>query len=161
MKSTPVILEGLAEVLAAELTAISQYFVHHAMAEAWGYNVLARAIKQESLDEMKHAEILTERILYYDGAPNLQRLGKIVVGQNVPDIIKNDYELECEAVARLNRLIGAFQKEGDHGAAGLLMGILADEEHHIDWLENQMHLMQSLGMPCYLARQYDPEGKAD
>ncbi|MFN0059071.1 MAG: bacterioferritin [Planctomycetota bacterium] len=161
MKASPVILDGLAEVLAAELTAISQYFVHHAMAESWGYNVLAKSIKQESMDEMKHAEMLTERILYYDGVPNLQRLGKITVGPTVPEMIKCDYELECDAVARLNRLIGAFQKEGDHGAAGLLMGILADEEHHIDWLENQMHLMQSLGMQCYLSRQYDPAGAAD
>jgi bacterioferritin len=105
--------------------------------------------------------MLTERILYYDGTPNLQRIGKINVGATVPEMIKCDYDLECEAVARLNRLITVFQSEGDHGAAALLRQILADEEHHIDWLENQMHLMQSLGMQCYLSRHYDPTATAD
>ncbi len=152
MKGKKAVLEGLGEVLCAELTAINQYFMHHALCENWGYDLLAKAIKAESIDEMRHAEMLSERILYLDGAPNFQKYSVIQIGSDVPDLMKKDLELEIEAVDRLNRLIGVFQKEGDYGSARLLVSILADEEHHVDWLETQLGLIDSLGLKNYLTK---------
>lgn len=153
MKGKPAVLDGLGEVLTAELTAINQYFLHHALAENWGYDLLAKAIRQESIDEMRHAEILIERILHLDGMPDMQKYFKLRIGKDIPDIMKQDYALEMEAVERLNRLISVCQNEGDHTSAQLLVGILGEEEHHIEFLENQMELMETLGLQNYLLRQ--------
>ncbi|MEE8143137.1 MAG: bacterioferritin [Planctomycetota bacterium] len=152
MKGKPGIIDGLSEVLTAELTAINQYFVHHAMAENWGYDLLAKAVKQEALAEMKHAEMLIERLLFYDARPNMQKYSRINIGEDVPDFLKKDLDLELDAVERLNRLIEEFQKAGDFGAAQLLMQILSDEEEHVDWLETQLGLIASLGLENYLTR---------
>ena len=114
---------------------------------------MARAIRAESIDEMRHAEALIERILYLEGMPDMQKYGKLQIGENVPEIMKKDYELEVDAVKRLNRLITLCQTEGDHASAELLTRILSDEEHHIEWLENQSQLIETLGLPNYLIRQ--------
>ncbi len=158
MKGKPVVIDGLGEVLTAELTAINQYFVHHAMAESWGYDLLAKAVKQEAMAEMKHAEMLIERLLYYDARPNMQKYARINIGEDVPDFLKKDLDLELEAVERLNRLIEEFQKAGDFGAAELLTQILSDEEDHVDWLETQLGLIDSLGLKNYLTRYMSPGG---
>ena len=153
MKGKPAVLDGLADVLRAELTAINQYFVHHAMCEDWGLDLLAKAVKVESIDEMKHAEMLSERMLYLGGAPNFQKYSEIELGKDVPDMLKKDLALEIDAVERLNRLITTFQTEEDHGSAQMLIGILADEEHHVDWIETQLGLIDTLGLQNYLTRQ--------
>ena len=130
-----------------------QYFLHHALTENWGYNLMAAAIKQEAVDEMHHAEALIERILYLKGRPDEQKYSKVNIGKDVPDLLEKDLELEVEAVKRLNRLIGVFMEKADHRSADLLTRILADEEHHIDWLETQLQLIEALGLPNYLIRQ--------
>ena len=152
MKGKPAVIDALGEVLTAELTAINQYFLHHALAESWGYDLLAQAIKQESIDEMRHAEALIERILHLEGMPDMQKYSKIRVGKDVKDVIEKDYELEMEAVNRLNRLIPICQGEGDFTSAEMLTRILSEEEHHIEWLENQLQLIETLGMQNYLIR---------
>lgn len=156
MKTTQKVIDAMSEVLTAELTAINQYFVHHAMCESWGYNILASAIRTEAMSEMKHAETLVERILYYEGVPNMQKYDRINVGTDVPSLLKNDLDLEYEAVERLNKLVADCQAEGDYGAADVLTTILKDEEEHVDWLENQLGLIQSLGLENYLSRQFSP-----
>ncbi len=158
MKGKSAVLDGLNEVLSAELTAINQYFLHHALCEHWGYDLLARAIKQEAVDEMHHAESLIERLLYLDGRPDMQKYSKIRVGENVPDLMQKDLVLEIEAVERLNRLVSLCQKEEDHQSADLLNRILGDEEHHVDWLETQLQLVESLGLQNYLIRQISDTG---
>ncbi len=147
-------LEGLSEVLCAELTAINQYFVHHAMVENMGYAKLANAIRRESIDEMKHAEMLVERILFFDGIPNMQMYEKLSVGANVPEMLQNDLDLELEAVKRLQALVAEFQKVGDYGSAEMLTTILTDEERHVDFLETQLSLIESLGLQVYLSQQF-------
>ncbi len=153
MKGSQTVIDGLNEVLCAELTAINQYFMHHALAENWGYDLLSKAIRAESIDEMRHAEALMERILYLEGMPDMQKYGKLRIGTDIPSIMKNDYDLEVEAVQRLNRLITVCQNEGDHATAELLLRILSDEEHHIEWLENQTQLIATLGLQNYLMKQ--------
>ena len=158
MKGKPAVIDGLSEVLCAELTAINQYFHHHTLCEDWGFDLLAKAIREESIDEMKHAESISERILYLEGEPNLQKYSKIEIGKDVPDLMQKDLALEIEAVDRLNRLITLCQSEGDHGSAQLLISILADEEHHIEWIEQQISLIDSLGLQLYLSRQVSGGG---
>ena len=160
MKVSQAVIDGLQEVLTAELTAINQYFMHHALTEHWGYDLLSKAIRAESIDEMRHAEALMERILFLDGMPDLQKYEKLRIGTDVPSIMKNDYDLELEAVTRLNRLITLCMEEGDHASADLLRRILSDEEHHIDWLENQTDLIKALGLQNYLLKQMSDTSEA-
>ena len=143
----------LNDVLSAELTAVNQYWLHARLCENWGYERLWKKIREESLEEMKHADELIERILYLDGMPNLQRLGKINVGETVPEQFKLDVEVEYEAVKRLNEGIEACRAKGDNGTRALLEKMLADEEDHVDWLEEQQRLVESLGESAYLAEQ--------
>ncbi len=140
-------------MLTAELTAVNQYFLHAKMCENWGYERLARHNREESIGEMKDAEALIDRILYLEGAPNLQRLGSVMVGENVPEQLRLDLEVEREAIARLNRAIAACVEEGDNGTRELLEEILEGEESHADWLETQLHLIGELGEAHYLAQQ--------
>jgi bacterioferritin len=147
------IVELLNEVLTAELTAINQYFVHAKMQANWGYRRLADATRDESIDEMKHAEKIVERILFLDGVPNLQRLGALRVGETVPEQLRLDLDLELEAIPRLNAGIAAAVAAGDNGTRELLEGVLVDEEEHADWLETQLGLIAQLGEPHYLAQQ--------
>ncbi len=153
MKGDPRILDLLNEVLTGELTAISQYFLHAKMCKNWGYDALAHYIRKESIDEMKHAEILTDRILFLDGLPNLQRLGKLSVGQNVPEIVRNDLAVEMVAIPLLNKGIQLCRDVGDNGSEDLLTRILVSEEEHVDWLEAQLDLMKQVGEGNYLAQQ--------
>src|SRR5688572_27953942 len=153
MRSDDDVLELLNEVLTAELTAINQYFVHAKMCSNWGYQRLHDHGRSESIDEMKHAERLIERILYFDGVPNMQRLFPVRVGETVPEQFQVDLELEYEAVERLNRGIALTVERGDNGTRELLAEILVSEEEHIDWLETQQETIRQVGLEQYLAEQ--------
>jgi bacterioferritin len=153
MKGNPKLIEMLNEILTGELTGINQYFVHAKMCENWGYKHLYEKIRQESVEEMKHADELIERILYLEGVPNMQRLGKVRVGETVPEQLKLDLALEKEAVDRLNRAIALAVEVGDNGTRELLESILTSEEEHIEWLEAQLTLLKQVGEQNYLAQQ--------
>lgn len=153
MKGHSKLIEVLNEVLTGELTGINQYFVHAKMCENWGYKRLYEKIRKESLEEMKHADELIERILYLEGIPNVQRLGKVRVGETVPEQLKVDLALEKEAVERLNRAISLAVEVGDNGTRELLESILTSEEEHIEWLEAQLTLLRQVGEQNYLAQQ--------
>lgn len=157
MKGDPKVLEYLQEVLTAELTAINQYFLHAEMLENWGYERLAKITKKESIEEMRHAEALLHRMLYLDGTPNMARLFDLHIGQNVKQMFQNDLELEYQAVPRLNKAINAAVEAGDNGSRDLFESILKDEEHHIDFLEAQLHMIQEMGYENYLAQQIKEE----
>jgi bacterioferritin len=153
MRGNDAVLAYLNETLKAELTAINQYFLHAEMCENWGYKRLAAAGKKESIDEMKHAEALIERILFLEGAPVMNELFPLRIGADVKAQLENDLALELEAVPRLNRAIRTAVEAGDHGSRDLFEKILADEEHHVDFLEAQLHLISEIGLPNYLAEQ--------
>lgn len=153
MKGNSEIIEILGEILSAELTAVNQYFIHAKMNQNWGYLKLASYMKKESIDEMKHADSLIERILYLDGVPDLQRYMKIKVGENIEQILKNDLEVEYAAVERLNRGIEICTRNKDNGSRDLLEKILISEEDHIDWIEAQMNIIKDIGVANYLAQQ--------
>jgi bacterioferritin len=153
VEASPSIVELLNAVLTAELTAINQYFVHSKMCSNWGYERLAKRFYDESIGEMKDAEELIERILYLDGTPNLQRLGSVLVGENVPEQMRLDLDLERTAIARLNEGIAQARDEGDNGTRHLLEEILLGEERHADWIETQLHAIGELGEAQYLAEQ--------
>lgn len=157
MKGDPTVLGFLQEVLKGELTAINQYFLHAEMMENWGYEKLAKYTRKESIEEMQHAEKLIERILYLDGAPNLSELFPLRIGQNVKQQLENDLGLEYDAIPRLNKAINAAVAAGDNGSRDLFEKILVDEEHHVDYLEAQLHLIQEMGYENYLAQQIKGE----
>jgi bacterioferritin len=147
------IIELLNEVLTAELTAINQYFVDSKMCANWGYERLAKRFYDESLDEMKDAEHLVERILYLEGVPNLQRLGQVRVGETVDEKLQLALDLEREAIERLNRGIRQCVDASDNGSRGLLEDMLEGEEDHADWLETQLELIAQVGEAHYLSQQ--------
>jgi bacterioferritin len=149
------VIELLNEVLTAELTAINQYFIDAKMCGNWGYDRLADKFRHESIDEMKDAETLIERILYLDGVPNLQRLGTVRVGEDVPEKLRLALDVEKEAIVRLRRGIELCYDRGDHGSREMLEDILQGEEEHADWLETQLALVDSLGVALYLAQQVE------
>jgi bacterioferritin len=157
MKGDKKIIDILNDVLTAELTAINQYFVHAEMAENWGYDRLHKIIRKHSIGEMKHAEEIIERVLFLEGVPNVQRLGKISIGENVPEILKADYALELEALPRLNQGIELCRELGDNNSRHLLEEILHEEEEHVDWLEAQLSLVEQIGVQNYLAQQIKEE----
>lgn len=159
MKGDARIIEILNDVLTAELTAINQYFVHGEMCENWGYERLHKIIRKHSIGEMKHAEEVIERVLFLEGVPNLQRLGKINIGESVQEIFKADYALELEALPRLQQGIELCRELGDNNSRHLLEEILHDEEEHVDWLEAQMSLVEQVGIQNYLAQQIN-EGES-
>ncbi len=150
------IIELLNEQLTAELTAISQYFLHSKMQENWGYPNLAGYTRGESFGEMRHAESVSERILFLEGLPNYQRLGTLNIGQTVPEQFRADLQLEQDVVPRLQRGIALMRERGDITSATLFEKILADEEDHIDYLETQLQLIETLGEQLYLAQLTDP-----
>ncbi len=153
MKGSKKVIELLNTVLANELVAINQYFLHARMCENWGYERLWHKIKAESIDEMKHADKLIERILYFEGLPNLQKLGKIEIGQTVDEQLRIDLGLEKRAIPVLNDGVELCRKEGDNGTADLLEHVLEDEEEHANWLEAQLTMIEQVGLPNYLAEQ--------
>jgi bacterioferritin len=147
------IIELLNDVLTAELTAINQYFVDSKMYENWGYERLAKRFYDESIDEMKDAQQLIERILYLEGVPNLQRLGQVRVGETVDEKLRLALDLEREAIARLNGGMQQCVEAGDNGSRELLDDVLEGEEQHADWLETQLTLLRQVGEAQYLAQQ--------
>lgn len=153
MQGNPAVLEVLNEVLTAELTAINQYFVDAKMCANWGYHRLAEHIREDSIDEMKDADKLIERILYLDGVPNLQRLGTVMVGETVVEKLNLALDLEKAAIARLQAGIELCERESDNGSRQLLEHILTGEEEHADWLETQLELVRQMGEPFYLSQQ--------
>lgn len=157
MKGDARVLEYLQEVLTAELTAINQYFLHAEMMENWGYERLAKITKKESIEEMMHAEKLLHRMLYLDGAPNMSELFPLRIGQTVKEQLENDLALELEAVPRLNKAIAHATSVGDNGSRELFEKILLDEEHHVDYLEAQLHMIKEMGYDNYLAQQLKEE----
>lgn len=153
LKGGKEIIDALNDVLSGELAAINQYFLHAKMFENWGYTKLYSKVYAESIDEMKHADLLIARILYLDGIPNVQRLGRVRIGENPREMFQKDLELEQEAIPKLNEYVALCRSQGDNGSAALLEGILVSEEEHLDWLEAQLGLMDSLGDAGYLAEQ--------
>lgn len=158
MKGNEQVIALLNEVLKAELTAINQYFLHAEMCENWGYKRLSGYMRKESIEEMRHAEALMERILYLDGTPSMQELFPLRIGKNVREQFENDLQLELEAIPRLNDGIELCRKVGDNGSRDLLVKILTDEEHHVDYLEAQLHVIAEVGYENYLAQQIEGEG---
>jgi bacterioferritin len=153
MKGDPKLIELLNEVLTSELTAINQYFIHAKMLKNWGFPRLASKKREESIEEMKHADSVIERILYLEGVPNMQRMNPVRVGEDPVEQHQVDLALEVEAVARLNRGIELARTVGDNGTKALLEHILVEEEEAIDWLETQLGLIAQLGKENYLAEQ--------
>jgi len=156
MRGDPDVIEELNKQLTAELTAINQYFLHAKMQENWGYTRLAEHTRAESLDEMRHAEILTDRILFLDGLPNYQRLNTLGVGQTVPEQLRSDMAIEVEVVGRITPAIPRIRERGDITSARIFEKILEDEEEHIDYLETELELLETLGEALYLARFAKP-----
>ena len=153
MRGHEQVIALLNDVLTAELTAVNQYFVHARMCENWGYERLWKKIREESIGEMRHADTLIERILYLEGIPNLQRLGRVNVGQTVPEQLKLDLEVEKVAVKSLNAAIELCRSLGDNGSRELLEKMLLSEEDHANWLEAQLSLIAQVGEANYLAQQ--------
>ncbi len=153
MQGDPAVIEALNDVLTAELTAINQYFIHHKMCENWGYQRLSAKKREESIDEMKDADKLIARILYFDGVPNMQRMNPVRVGEDPLEQHQLDLAVETEAIRRLNDAIALCRERGDNGTRELLEGILKGEEAGADWLEAQLHIVEEIGKEQYLAEQ--------
>jgi bacterioferritin len=155
MRGDPEIIALLNEQLTSELTAINQYFLHAKMQQNWGLTKLAAHTKAESIDEMRHAEKITDRILFLDGLPNYQRLFPLRIGQTVKEQLESDLAVEVEVVERLRPGIHLCREKGDHTTAILFEEILADEEHHIDYIETNLSLIERLGLELYQAQLVD------
>ena len=158
MQGKPKVVAELNLALKEELTAINQYFLHAEMCENWGYKKLGEFIKKQSIDEMKHAEALIERILFLDGTPNMTELMQLEIGPNVKAQLASDLRLEVSAVAQYNRAVKIARDEGDNTSRELFEKILKDEEAHVDWLEAQLHMIKEMGYERYLSRQMRTEG---
>jgi bacterioferritin len=152
MKGNPKVLAELNKALREELTAINQYFLHAEMCENWGYHRLSEYIKKQSIGEMKHAEVLMERILFLDGTPSMMPL-ELNVGGSVKGMIESDLALEVGAVKQYNDAVTIATQEGDNGSRDLFVQLLKDEEEHVDFLEAQMHQIKELGYERYLTMQ--------
>jgi len=150
MKGHDAVIEALQNVLTAELTAINEYFVHAEMCEDWGYERLGKKIKMDSIEEMKHAEKVIERMLFLDAKPNMTKPLNVKIGDTLPEMFKNDLALEYEAVAHLNKIIQVAAEHGDNGTRELFEQILKDEEGHVDWLESQLTMIEQMGLANYL-----------
>ena len=155
MKGHPDVIKVLNEVLVGELTAINQYFLHSRICEDWGYTKLAKVIYHESIDEMKHAQTLVDRILFLEGLPNMQKLGKLRIGETVEEQLKSDLALEFEALNRLKDGIKVCIDASDFATGEILEHILIDEEKHVDWLESQLNVIKDVGIENYLVQQTD------
>jgi len=161
MKGKPAVLDVLSDALKEELGAINQYFLHSEMCENWGYDRLSELIKKQAIGEMKHAEILIERILFLEGLPNMADLPKLNIGKEVKQQLENDLALEVSAVADYNQAVATCQKAGDNATADMLKEILKDEEEHVDFLETQLSLIKDLGLENYLLEQMGEEEEED
>ena len=157
MKGNPKIIEALNDVLTKELTAINLYFLHARMLQDWGLEKLGKLEYTASIDEMKHADELIKRILFLEGLPNVQKLAKVRIGQNVKEILEADLSVENEAVPNLKSHIKLCEDESDYVTRDLLSTILQSEEDHVDWLETQLGLLNKVGEKNYIQSQIDPE----
>jgi len=153
MKGNPKVIAELNRALKEELMAINQYFLHAEMCENWGYKKLSTYIKKQSIDEMRHAESLIERILFLDGTPSLTDPMQLSVGSNVKQQLESDLKLEIAAVALYNNAVKVARDEGDNASRELFERLLNNEEEHIDWLEAQVHQIQEMGYERYLGQQ--------
>ena len=153
MKGSPKVIAMLNEALHEELVAISQYFLHAEMCENWKYTKLANFIRKQSIDEMKHAEEIIERILFLDGVPGMGRALKLTIGKNVQEQLDNDLKLEIEAVGMYNRAVKLAREENDNASRELFERFVKDEEAHVDWLEAQVHQIKEIGYERYLTEQ--------
>lgn len=153
MKSTEEVLKLLNELLTNELTAINQYFIHAKMCENWGYERLGAKLREESIDEMRHADQVISRILFLEGVPNLQRYHKLQVGETVKEQLESDLKLEYSAIAFLNQGIEAARRTHDNATEDMMTRILVSEEQHTDWIETQLELIRQVGDQNYLAQQ--------
>ena len=152
MRGDPAIINALNEILTAELTGINQYFIHHRMCANWGYAKISSKKRSESIDEMKHADRVIDRILYLDGVPNMQRMNPVRVGEDPIEQHQLDLALEIDAVDRLNKGIALAREKADNGTRDLLEEILVSEEESVDWHETQLHLVKEIGKERYLAQ---------
>ena len=157
MKGKPAVLDLLSQMLKEELGAVSQYFLHAEMCENWGFDRLSKLIKKQAVGEMKHAEILIERILFLEGMPNMADLPKLNIGKDVRQQLQNDLALELSAVTEYNQAVAACHKAGDNATADLLKELLKDEEEHVDFLETQLSLIKEVGLENYLMEQMGEE----
>lgn len=155
MQGDPKVIAHLNRVLKGEFTAIHQYIVHSEMCENWGYGKLGKFIKQQAFGEMRHAEILIERILFLEGVPGMGELMALNVGQNVKEQLSNDLDLELDAVTVLNAAIGDAVAASDNASRELFEMILKDEEEHVDWLESQLQMIGDMGLGIYLSQQLE------
>ncbi len=153
MKGNAKVITALNEALAEELRAINQYFLHSEMCENWGYEALSKFIKKQSIDEMKHAEKLIERILFLDATPTVLGPTQLKIGKNVQEQLASDLELELGAVKMYNDSVKLAREEGDNASSELLRDILKDEEDHVDWLETQLGIIKEISYERYLAKQ--------
>jgi bacterioferritin len=150
MKGDPKVIEHLNKVLKNELTAINQYFLHSRILKDWGLEKLGEKEFEESVDEMKHADALTQRILFLEGLPNFQDLGKILIGQTVKEILEADLKLEHKGLPDLRAAIAHCESAGDYVSRHLFREILSSEEEHVDWLETQLGLIEQMGLENYI-----------
>lgn len=158
MKGLPQVIDGLNAALTIELTAINQYFCQAKMCKNWGFHKLAKKHYQESIGEMKHAEMLIDRILFLEGVPEIARYDVIRVGTDIKEQFANDLQLEMKGVKAYNELVDLCMKLKDNGTRELIAPILSDSEEHVDWLETQLGLIEAVGLPNYLQEQMGEEG---
>jgi len=161
MKGSKTIIDALNSVLTKELTAINQYFLHARMLQNWGLEKIGKLEYEASIDEMKHADLVIKRILFLEGLPNLQKLDKLRIGQDISEIIQADLEVEYAAVPHLKKCIQEAESEHDYATRDLFLDILKSEEHHIDWLETQRDLIKLVGLQNYMQSQMNPDKGAD
>ena len=161
MKGDPKVIELLNEALKAELTAVNQYWLHYRLLENWGVKKLAEFERSESIDEMKHADRFSERILFLDGLPNFQALGRLRIGENVEEILKADLEAELEAVAMYREAARYCESVNDFVSRDLFTDVLATEEHHVDMLETQFELIARMGIQNYVQLQSEAASDGD
>jgi bacterioferritin len=158
MKGNERVIEFLNESLKNELTAINQYWLHYRLLDHWGIHKLADYERHESIDEMKHADRLSERILFLDGLPNFQHLGRLKIGENVEEVLKADLALEMEAVVQLREAIAYSEEVRDYVSRDLFAEILSNEEEHIDFIERQLDMIAAMGLQNYIQLQSKPAG---
>jgi bacterioferritin len=159
MKGDPQVIDFLNKALLNELTAVNQYWLHYRMLDNWGVKKLAAYERHESIDEMKHADMLAERILFLDGLPNFQALGKLKIGEGVEEVLRADLEVEYEACPLLKEAIAHCEQVRDYVSREIFERILENEEEHIDFLEKQFDMIKRMGLQNYIQLQSEPAGE--